>query len=221
MGSSDKMQKSTALAATPRFVINPWPGQVPNRERIAELKLAHDAFKPPPKFSVARLMQHDGAYLTPANVVDGIGLSPAQQKEWVEHLGKAVRGTNELTYRQDILSKMLYDRMDGATRQALFQRSMQFYRDLRKSVIEVSTPDELRKSEDATALQGLSKAVMRRVRRFARAKKGLPLSALQDLVKSHGVATIAAALDEACGHRGGLTFRDGVLIIKQRGVDNA
>jgi len=218
MASTEKMEKSTALAVTPRFVINPWPGQVPNRERIAELKLAHEAFKPPPKFSVARLLQHDGSYLTPANVVDGIGLSPAQQKEWVEHLGKAVRGTNELTYRQDILSKMLYDRMDGATRQALFQRSMQFYRDLRKSVIEVSTPDELRKSEDTTSPRWLTKAVMRRV---GRAKNGLPLSALQDLVKSHGVASIAAVLDDACGHRGGLTFRDGVLISKQRGVDNA
>lgn len=202
----DPLRKSTALAATPRFVIGSWPGQVPNRDNIEALKLAQQE---PPKFSVARLLAHDGAYLTPRSVVDGIGMDPAKQSEWIEHLGKAIRGTNELTFRQDIMGKMIHDRMDGATRQALFQRSMQFYRDIRKSMVEVTTPDDLKKSEEKLETDPLRKAIYRRVRRAA---TGVPLSALQDLVKSHGVQAVAKTLDEACGDRGGLSYRDGVLI---------
>lgn len=202
----DDLKKSTALAATPRFVMGVWPGQVPNRENIEALRLAQQE---PPKFSIARLLQHDGSYLTPASVVDGIGMDDAKRSEWVAHLSKAVRGTNELTFRQDILGKMLYDRMDGATRQALFQRSMQFYRDMRKSLVEVQTPEDLRKSNVKPEPDPLVKAIYRRVRR---AQGKLPLSALQDLVKSYGASTVAKTLDEACGDRGGLSYRDGVLI---------
>lgn len=204
----DDLTKSTALAATPRFVMSKWPGQVPNRDNIEALRLAQQE---PPKFSVARLLAHDGAYLSPASVVDGIGMDDAKRSEWISHLSKAVRGTNELTFRQDVLGKMLYDRMDGATRQALFQRSMQFYRDMRKSMVSVATPDELRKSQEleSRAPEDLRKSIYRRVKR---APKGLPLGQLQDLVKSYGVKAVADTLECECGDRGGLSYRDGVLI---------
>jgi hypothetical protein len=207
----EMLRKSAGLASHPRFVINKWPGQVPNKDNLAALRLANEA---PAKFSVARLLQHDGAYLSPKSVVDGIGLDPGKASEWVEHLGKAVRSTNELTYRQDIMGKMLHDRMDGATRQALFQRAMGYYRDMRKSLVTVTTADELAKGhaledESVTARGRLHKAIHRRVHR---APKGVPLAGLQDLVRQYGVRDVAAALDEACGDRGGLAYRDGVLI---------
>lgn len=209
--AKDNLDKSLSLPAPPRFVINPIPGQVPNRDRIEALRLAKEM---PAKYSVGRLLQHDGAYLSPVNVVDGIGLDRVKQQEWIGHLNKAVRSTNELTFRQDIMGKMLHDRMDGATRQALFQRAMGFYRDMRKSMVSITTPDELRKAsglgDDEPALQNrLRKSIVRRVDRHG---GRLPLADLDDLIRRYGRRAVADTLQKACTDRGGLSYRDGVLI---------
>lgn len=213
----EKLNKSTspALGSAPKFYMTRWPGQVPDRDAIEALRLAKQE---PPKWSVARMMAHDGAYLTPANVVDGIGLDEAKKQEWVGQLKKASSSTNELTFRQEIMGKMLHDRMDPATRQALFQRAMGYYRDMRKSMVNVVTPDDLRKSdrpvqalqpEPAPSLDRLEKAIVRRVRRGP--AMGLPLYKLDDLVRRYGTRAVADILEKACRDRDGLRYQNGVL----------
>jgi len=211
-GQVSDLKKSlgVTVSPTPRFYMSRWPGQVPNKEALETMRLAQQE---PPKFSVARLMQHDGSYLSPDNVVDGIGLDRAKATEWRTHLKKAVASTNELTFRQDIMSKMLHDRMDSASRQALFQRAMSFYRDMRKSMVAVSTPDELRKSETRTeGPDRLYKSLVRKVRHAP--PSGLPLAQLDDLVRRYGRRSVAETLEKACRDRGSLCYRNGVLLLR-------
>jgi hypothetical protein len=192
-----KKSLGTTLAATPRFIVNgAWAGQVPNKARIQELRLGKEDPMPKPA-TMARLMAHDGAYLSPDRVVDGIGLDRGKENDWRNHLRKAANTPNELTFRQDILQKMLQDRLDSSTRQALFQRSMIYYRDMKKSLVSVVTPDDLQKSLDAVPMapgDRLAKAIRRRV---ARHSKGLPLSDLRDLVQVYGANTVGAELQKS------------------------
>jgi 3'-phosphoadenosine 5'-phosphosulfate sulfotransferase (PAPS reductase)/FAD synthetase len=201
---TEELTKSTATPMTPRFVMRTWPGQVPSRDNLEVLRQAQ---QPPPKWTPARMMAHDGAYLSPANVVQGIGLDRAKENEWTGLLKKASSHANELTFRQDIMGKMLTDKLDPSTRQALFQRAMSFYRDMRKSLVDVTTPDELRKSEpELPRADRLYKAIERRVRQ---APLGLPLAKLDDLVRRYGRRSVAETLEKAC--RAGLRYRNGVL----------
>lgn len=120
------------------------PGQVPSRDRIDALRLAQQK---PIRFNPAMLLNQSGAYLSVDSVLDGLGLSQADEKEWRQFLKKAMSGPNELVVRQDIMAKMLADRIDPALRKAIFQRSMSMYRDtLKKSRVAVVTVDELKKS---------------------------------------------------------------------------
>ena len=212
----EALQKSV-VAAAPKFYMSRWPGQVPSRENIEALKLAQT---PPPKWTLARVLAQSGAYLSPNSVVDGLGLDKAQRSEWIGHLGKAISHKNELVYRQDIMAKMIHDRMDPTARQALFQRAMSYYRDMKKSMVEIVTPDELRKSERApTAEQEperrddrLRKAIVRRVRHAP--PTGLPLAQLDDLVRQYGRRAVAETLEKACADRGSLKFQNGVLLAR-------
>jgi len=129
----------------PKFIISTWPGQVPSRMRLEEQKLAKEMAMPMP-FHPAMLFNPGGTYLTPASVVDGLGFDRAQESEWRQYLGKAIQTPNELVMRQSILSKMLGDKLDAPRRRALFGRALSFYRDMRKSMVNVVTVDELRKS---------------------------------------------------------------------------
>jgi len=92
------------------------------------------------------LLNQNGAYLSVDSVLDGLGLSQAETNEWKQFLKKAMTGGNELVVRQDIMAKMLTEKMDPAMRKAIFQRSMILYRDtMKKSRVNVVTVDELRK----------------------------------------------------------------------------
>lgn len=144
---ADNLKKSQ-LAAVPRFVIGSIPGQVPSRENLAIMR---EAMKPPPKWTPAQMVEHNGAYLSPRSVVDGLGLGAGQEAEWVKHLAAASKGANELSFRHEIMSKMLQERMDGTRRQALFQRAMRYYRDMRKSMVAVVEVDDLLKSGSVTS----------------------------------------------------------------------
>ena len=203
-----KKSLGSTLPATPRFVLTKWPGQVPSRENIEALRLAKEEPKP---WSMARLLSQNGTYLSPLSVVDGLGMNQGQQKEWIGHLKKAATAHNELTFRQDIVGKMLQDRMNPDLRKAIFQRAMKFYKDMRKSMVEVKTPDELCKSTSpALSTDELHKSIHRRVRRSS---GGLPLSQLSDLVCRYGVKPVADELKKSCDAvRGSLEYRNNVLI---------
>lgn len=121
------------------------PGQLPNRETIEAMRLAKE--KPQP-FSVARLLAQDEPRLTTSSIVRDLGLSIAEQSDWTKFLDKAVLGaTNELTLRQDIMSKCLNERLGGGLRKAILQRSLTYWRGYRKSMVQIMSTDDLRKAE--------------------------------------------------------------------------
>lgn len=207
--------------AQPKFIISRWPGQVPDRARLQELRLAKELAMPA-AMTPAMLFNPGGTYLTPSSVVDGLGFDRAQEVDWRQFMGKALNHSNELTLRQSILSKMLSEKLDPSRRRALFGRALSYYRDMRKSMVNVVTVDELRKSSGYTGIvdneqQGDPEGRLERVRqvinnRVANAGPcGLPLDNLGDVVKAYGKQMVAKALTKACGQGGAMTFRKGLL----------
>jgi len=140
----EKMSKSTTCALSPQFILTKWPGQVPSRENIDLLRQTKQM---PSEPTLAQMFEPTGRYMSPASVVDGLGLDRAKQNEWVGLLGKALSARNELTVRHELVTKMLSDRMAPELRRALFSRALSYYRDMRKSMVQVVTVDELRKGE--------------------------------------------------------------------------
>jgi hypothetical protein len=120
------------------------PGQVPTKEAIALLKFAS---KPAPKFNPAVLLKQDAAYLTPTSVVSGLGLEYGQEASWVKFLEASLRADNELLLRKAIIARAQGENMDPVQRRVVLERALSAYRDMRKSMIEVTTPDELLKGD--------------------------------------------------------------------------
>lgn len=121
-------------------------GQVPSRERLEMMRLTE---KPAPRFNPAMLLQHTEPRMTVNSVLDGLGLDHATHNNWRKFLDKALNTDNELLMRRDVLSKMMYEKMDPALRRAIFQRSLNYYRGrFQKShVIQVINPAELSEVE--------------------------------------------------------------------------
>lgn len=207
--------------AQPKFIISTWPGQVPSRMRLEEQRLAKEMAMPAP-FNPAMLFNPGGTYMTASSVVDGLGFDRAQESDWRQFMGKALSSPNELTLRQSMLSKMLNERLDAPRRRALFGRALSFYRDMRKSMVNVVTVDDLRKSDTYGGIvdnfqQGDPEARIERVRqvinnRVANAGPcGLSLDKLGDVVKAHGRDAVAQVLTKACAKSGHMTFKKGAL----------
>jgi len=117
------------------------PGQVPSRENLELMKLAQTK---PPGVSVARLLALDEPVLAVSHIVDNLGLDTACRNDWTQFLEKALQGaTNELTLRQDIISKCLNERLDGVLRLAIMQKALSYWRAYKKSVVQIVTSDEL------------------------------------------------------------------------------
>lgn len=205
----------------PKFIISTWPGQVPTRMRLEEQRLAKEMAMPSP-FNPAMLFNPGGTYMTASSVVDGLGFDRAQESDWRQFMGKALSSPNELTLRQSMLSKMLNERLDAPRRRALFGRALSFYRDMRKSMVNVVTVDDLRKSDTYGGIvdnfqQGDPEERIERVRqvinnRVANAGPcGLSLDKLGDVVKAHGRDAVAQVLTKACAKSGHMTFKKGTL----------
>jgi hypothetical protein len=123
------------------------PGQVPSKDAMEAMKLAKE--KPQP-FSIARLMDHDEPILTTRAIVDNVGFDVVQQNDWAKFLESAVsNASNEVVLRQDIMSKCLNERVNGSLRQVILQRSLNYWKKYRKSMIQMTTADELLKKAEA------------------------------------------------------------------------
>ena len=208
----------------PKFIISNWPGQVPTHQRLEEQRLAKELAMPMP-FHPAMLFNPGGTYLSPASVLEGLGFDRAQESEWRQFLGKALNASNELTLRQSILSKMLNEKLDAPRRRALLGRTLSYYRDMRKSMVNVVTVDELRKSthageivdkfqqgDPATRVDRILEAINNRVANAG--PPGIPLDKLWDVIKAHGSKAVAHVLTKACGPGGTMTFKKGMLQLR-------
>jgi hypothetical protein len=213
-------------SGSPKFVISRWPGQVPDRARLQEMKLAKELAMPRPP-NPATLFNPGGTYLTPSSVLDGLGFDRSQANDWRQFLGKALRTPNELLLRQSILSKMLDEKLDAPRRRQLFGRALSYYRDMRKSMVDVVTVDELRKSDGFSGIvdtgqHGDAAGRQERVQRLVRERVenggegGLTLDKLSDVVKAHGRKLVGDVLTKACSKGGFLKFKKGVLRLRSR-----
>lgn len=211
-------------ALQPKFIISRWPGQVPTRAHLEEQRAAKELAMPMP-FHPAMLYNPGGTYLTPASVLDGLGFDRAQESEWREFLGKAIQTPNELVLRQSLLSKMLNEKLDAPRRRQLFGRALSFYRDMRKSMVNVVTVDELRKSGEYTGIvdrgqQGDPDEREKRVLQILNNRVanggpcGVSLDKLGDVVKAYGSKLVAKALTKACAKGGTMTFKKGLLQLR-------
>ena len=138
------------------FMIATWarrsryPGQVPGHRVLQDMRDAREVERmasEPPKTMIEALQANTAPVLTPAKIVDNLGLPIQQQLQWAQFLRDAANGApNEITFRQTLIERFRNERLDPDLRNAIFQRSMSYARHVRKSMLEVFTPDELRKA---------------------------------------------------------------------------
>lgn len=72
--------------------------------------------------------------LSPAAVLDGMGLSPGDYSSWHKFLETAIEAPNEVVLRKDVLARAREERMPVPQRQALLDRTMGMWRNMRKSM---------------------------------------------------------------------------------------
>lgn len=123
------------------------PGGVPTDSNIAAMKLVQ---KPADPKTIARLMAHDDPRLTIESIVNDLGMDAGQRNDWITYLNEiTTTAPNELVLRQEITSKSLDERMDGALRSAILQRSLSYWRDCKKSLLQIMSPEDLLEKAEA------------------------------------------------------------------------
>jgi hypothetical protein len=142
MPKEEKLEKMFTIPAAFRNVSNHGSG-VPTRtfKTILDDK--------PPEFEPMMLLNHTEPRNGPWDIVKGLfGHDTALENSWAHYLKKEFAvTTNELDLRKALYAKMQQDRLEPELRKALFQRTMVFYRDMKKSRVQVVTPDELLKAD--------------------------------------------------------------------------
>jgi len=137
------MRKSYVIPAA--FKKAKVPGQVPHAEGRA---IMQSVTQRPPARKASMLLDHDGPRLSINHVVGNLGMDPAVESGWRQYLtGVLKKGYNELVVRQQLMQKLVDDKVEPELRKALFQRSMSYYRGLKKSMVDVSPLSELKKAE--------------------------------------------------------------------------
>jgi len=162
------------------FIIAAWarqahhPGQIPGNKTLEQAREAQRLMDTPPRADVANMMmEHTGPVLTPAKIVDNLGMNPQQQLQWSRFLADAaISSPNEIVLRQSLFQKFQNERLDPGLRSAIFQRAMSYVRDVRKSLLEVFTPDELRKARQVTPVGGMTPGGYRKVAEDQYVKEG-------------------------------------------------
>lgn len=122
------------------------PGQVPSRERMADMRDQRDLERMPRQPEIAQLLQNTDPMGSAASVVRGMGFDARASQNWESFLEKAVASaTNELVLRQAVISQTREARLQPELRQAILERALSFWRTARKSMVRVVTVDELQK----------------------------------------------------------------------------
>lgn len=123
-------------------------GQVPSKENIKAMRLAEQAA---PDFKASMLLEHTEPVMRIEGITKGLGLDPVRENSWNKFLDDQLNGgVNELVMRKALYGRMLDERMEPAMRNAIFQRSMNYYREkLSKSVVQVVSPDEVLEKAEA------------------------------------------------------------------------
>ena len=108
---------------------------VPGREREL-MKLVE---RKPPAFKAAMLLDHTEPRSGPYDIVKGLfGPDMTKQDEWAKFLEKTFASSvNELTLRKALFQKAREDKLGPEQSKALFQRSINFWRDMKKSMVEI------------------------------------------------------------------------------------
>ncbi len=141
---TDPKRLIKAYMIPPAFKTQRVPGQVPDLEAI---RLQKEVEKPPKEFSVARLLAHDDPILKVEAIAQNLGFDIQTENDWSAFLGDVLTGGNEVSIRKAVLSKCIEEKLDPALRRAILARSLNYWRGkMRKSLIEVVSPDELAKS---------------------------------------------------------------------------
>jgi len=145
-----------AFIIPPQFSRNRIGGQMPNVAQESRRLIAMMG-KHPPKTVTAEMM-----FTTPTmrveKIVDGLGFNQQQEQVWSAWLNDMLHNsTNELTMRKALFEKMQESRLPHEKRQVMFQRSLGYFKDrIRKSVVEIVTPDELLKAHKDRMPGGLA-----------------------------------------------------------------
>lgn len=140
------------------------PGQVPGNRALAEAREAVRLAEQEPRADVMRvLLEQSAPVLTPARIVDNLGMPFQQQLQWARFLNEAATNApNEVAFRQTLFQRFQNEKLDPALRSAIFQRSMNYARQVRKSIVAVYTADELLKAQ-VTPVGGITPGGYRKV----------------------------------------------------------
>lgn len=122
-------------------------GQVPIPENIEAIRLAKEKPKP---MSVARIMAHDEPRIKVSSIVKDLGMDIATQNDWTNFLETVVvSAPDEISLRNDVVSKCMNERMNAALRMAILQRAVRHWKEYRKSMIHIVKPEELLEKAEA------------------------------------------------------------------------
>lgn len=147
MGIFKKMGGLEKSLVPPAFRLQRTPGQVPSRERMMELREQQNLERMPRQPDLAQLLRNTDPMGSASSVVRGLGFDARGAGSWERFLEKAVASApNELVLRQTVVAQAREDRLQPELRQAILERALSFWRTARKSMVQVMTPDELKKS---------------------------------------------------------------------------
>jgi hypothetical protein len=139
----DKLFK--AFIVPPNFAMESHPGQVPLNVRAQNLE---KMLAKPKELTEADLFRDTSNRFTSGSVLDGLGLDRAVSEDYRKFLDGQVRAVpNETRFRQEVVERMLGDKLPPELRRVLADRAVTFYRytkSLQKAILSL---DDLRKAE--------------------------------------------------------------------------
>lgn len=139
------LEKSFVIPAA--FRLQRMPGQVPSKERLEALRLERSLEEKPKQPELAEMMRNDNPRGSASSAVDDLGMDARARSGWKSFLEKAVAAApNELVLRQSVVAQTREAKMEPELRQAILDRALSYWRTVRKSLVEVVTVDELKKS---------------------------------------------------------------------------
>jgi hypothetical protein len=141
------------------------PGQVPGNRVLQDQREVERLVDQQPRADVANAMlEYTDPVLTPGKIVDNLGMPFQQQLQWARFLrDAATNAPNEVTFRQSLFERFRNESLDPGLRSAIFQRSVNYARQVRKSMLIVYTPDELKKARQVTPVGGITPGGYRKV----------------------------------------------------------
>jgi len=145
MRGGKSMQKSYIIPG--EFKRARIPGQIPSPNTLARMA---GLDKKPPAFDTAMLTRQSDPMLSSDSIVKGLGFNATLEGDWRTFLrGVFNSSTNEIVLRDAVMKKALDEGHHPVVRRVILERSLNHWKEVRKSMVQVLTPDQILEKAEA------------------------------------------------------------------------